>query len=387
MIVLPTIQELTDSIITDLETEFESTINEEGRAFLRALSTVTAGKLKQYYLTIGLLQKNIFVDACDEETLKRFGIIKIGRYPFAAVAARYQIQVTGTVGGVIPAETTFKSDDDALNPGILYILDTAFTMAASTELITVRSLTLGLEGKLDVSDTLTATAPIPLVNSGASVITEAVQPLAAETIEAYRDVIKASYRLEAQGGAATDYRIWSADAQGVAKVYPYAKSNAVSEVNLFIEANLADSSDSKGTPTQAIIDAVETVVNFNPDITLPTNERGRRPLQVIVNYLPVTIKQVDIIITGSVNFSVSEKAQILSELTDYISTIRPFVAAADLVADRNDTIDNNNITGVIVATKPGAVFTALTIKINSVTLFSYQFLNGDIPYLASVTYN
>lgn len=385
MIVLPTILQLTESILTDLETEYGSTINEEGRAVLRAIAVVQAGKLKQYYLSLALLQKNIFVDTCDEETLKRFGIIKIGRYPFAAVAARYQITVTGTVGGVIPAETTFKSDDTSLSPGILYILDTAFTMTATSELITVRALTLGLDGELDIADTLTATAPIPLVNSSATVFSESVAPLAAETIESYREVVIASYRLETQGGSGGDYRIWSRDAQGVARVYPYAKTNAVSEVDLFIEANAPDSSDGKGTPTQAIIDAVESVVNTNPDITLPDDERGRRPLQVIVNYIPVTVRLIDIIITGAVNFSLTEKAQILSELTSYVSGVRPYVASVDFV--ENDIIDNNNVTGVIVTTKPGAVFTSLTIKVNNVVVASYQFLLGNIPFLSSVTYN
>lgn len=386
MITLPTIQELTDSIIADLESQYGSTINEEGRTVLRAFASVQAAKLKQYYLTIGLLQKNIFPDASDEETLLRFGIIKIGRYPFAAVAGQYVIQVTGTIGGIIPAGTTFKSDDTALNPGVLYILDTDFTMTATTDSITVRALTTGLDGKLDVGDTLTATAPIPLVDSEALVLSESTQPLAGETIDAYRNVVLASYRLEPQGGAASDYRIWAGDAQGVQRVYPYAKPNAVSEVNLYVEATIADSSDGKGTPTQTILDAVEDVVNFSPDITLPTNDRGRRPLQVIVNYLPVTVKQVDIIIAGAVGFTAAIKAQLLTELTDAIENIRPFVAAADLATDQNDIIDNNNITGIIVSTKPGAVFTGLTIKIDSVTMTSYQFLAGNIPYLNSVTY-
>lgn len=387
MITLPTIQELTDSIIASLESEFEATINEEGKQVLRAFAAVQAGKLKQYYLSIALLQKNIFVDTCDLETLLRFGIIKIGRLPFPAVAARYSVSVTGTIGGVIPADTVFKSDDNSLNPGNLYILDAAFTMTATTDFITLRALTLGLDGKLDITDTLTSTAPIPLVNSGATVITETIQPLAAETTEEYREVVIQSYRLESQGGSGGDYRIWSRDAQGVRKVYPYAKPNAVSEVNVYVEATVADSSDGKGTPTQTILDAVEEVINTNPDITLTDEERGRRPLNVIVNVLPVNPSNIDIIITGASNFSVSEKAQILSELTDYIEDIRPFVASVDLATEENDIIDNNNITGVIVTTKPGAVFTGLTIKVDNITQTSYQFVNGNIPYLNSVTYN
>lgn len=387
MIVLPTLQDLTDAIVLDLENEFKSTINEDGRTVLRGMAANQAARLYQYYLTIALLQKNIFVDTCDYETLLRFGIIKIGRYPFAAVAAQYQITVTGTPGGVIKANTTFKSDDIALSPGILYILDSSFTMILSTEQITVRALTAGLEGKLDPGDTLTATEPIPFVSSNAIMSSEVIQPLAAETPEAYRTVVINSYRLEAQGGAATDYRIWASDAQGVAKVYAYKTPNAYTQVDLYIEAVAASSADGKGTPTQSIINAVEAVINFSPDITLPTNERGRKPVQVIVNYKPVSIINIDIVISGAVSFSVSEKAQILSQITSFINLVRPYVAAADLPADQNDIISNNNITGVIVTTKPGAVFTGLNIKFNGITLSSNQFVLGNIPFLNSITYN
>lgn len=386
MITLPTLAQLDTEILQALESQFDATINEEGKAFLRALAAVQAAKIKNYYLAVGLLQKNIFVDTCDEETLIRFGTIKIGRQPFPATAGVYTLQVTGTIGGVIPALTTFKSDDDSLSPSNLFILDADFTMTGSTDSITVRALLPGLDSELEAGDTLTSTTPIPLVDSEAEVLTISTTPLAGETIEAYRTAVINSYRIEAQGGAAGDYRIWSADAQGVQRVYPYAKSNATSEVNLYVEATTDDSSDGKGTPTQSILDDVETVVNFNPDTTLSINERGRRPLQVIVNYLAVTPKNIDVTITGG-TFSVTEKANLLTNITNYVNDIRPFVAAADLVADMNDTISVNGLTTVVGVTKPGAVYTSISLSVAGVPLTSYQFLNGDIPYFNSVTYN
>lgn len=385
MFTIPTIQDLTAAIILDLESEYQGEIDEDGRTVLRALAIVQAGKLHEYYLCIGLLQKNIWVDTCDLETLLRFGIIKIGRYPFPPLAAQYSITVTGTPGGFIKANTTFKSDDTSLSPGILYILDSAHVMITSSEQITVRALTAGLEGKLNISDTLTSTEPIPLVNSGAVVFSEVVQPLAGETEAEYRAAVIASFRLEAQGGAATDYRLWSSDAQGVAQVYAYTTPNVSSQVDLYIEATVADSTDGKGTPTQSIINDVEQVVNFSPDITLPLNERGRRPVQVIVNYKPVTIKRVDIVITGGVGFTTSIQTQLLAAMTDYVNAIRPYVAAADLTS--NDLINQFNIIGVIVSVYPGAIFTSLTLKINGAPVTSYQFIKGNIPYLNGITYN
>lgn len=390
MITIPTLNQLYTGILSDLETQYSSSISLFGKVFLRALAGTQAAKLKLIYLAIGNLQKNIFVDTADSVeiggTLERFGVIKLGRLPYKATAGIYTVTVTGTIGGVIPASTTFKSDDTSLNPGYLFVLDNAYTLVATTDTITLRALTAGEESKLNVGDTLTATGPIALVNSSVEVATISTSPLAAETIEAYRTAIINSYRLEAQGGAATDYRIWSADAQGVQKVYPYAKSGAVCEVDLYVEATIADSVDGKGTPTSQLLLDVEAVVNFNPNTSLDLNERGRRPLDVIVNYLPVTPKTVNINIASS-QFTTAQKATLLTALTDAINEIRPFVDSADNLDYKNNILDSNKVIGVIINAIPGASFGAITIEVAGTVYPTYTFALGNIPYLNSITYS
>lgn len=393
MTALPNIAQIYAGIISDLETQFGISINPFGKVVLRAIAGVQSAKIWLIYLALAILQKNIFPDTADSEsiggTLERFGRVKLGRNPFSAVAGQYQVVVTGSIGAIIPVNSTFKSDDDSLNPGVIYILDNAYTLIATTDTIIVRALTSGLAGKLNVGDTLTPTAPIPLVNSGpssVSVSAESVQPLSAETLEDYRTAILNSYRLEAQGGSAADYRIWSQDAQGVKEVYPYARSGYSSEVNVFVEANTADSTDGKGTPTQQILDDVVDVINFNPNIAYPEN--GRRPLQVIVNVLPVTIKTIVITITGAQGFTISEQGQILIALTNAMNLTRPFVAAADSLASKNDILDNNKITGIIFTVKPAAVYSGLSFTVNGVSMTSYTFIDGNIPYLTpAIVYN
>lgn len=391
MINIPTISQLYNGILADLEAEYSVSIPLFGKNFLRALAAVQAGKQKLQYLALGNLQKNIFIDTADPEssggTLERFGRIKLGRNPFAAVAAQYELEITGEIGVTIPASTTFKSNDDSLNPGKLYVLDNAYTLVAETDNITVRALESGLESSLNDLDELTATAPIANVNSLASVTAEIVEPLAAETTEAYRTAGLNSYRLEAQGGAATDYRLWSQDAQGVERVYPYAKSGETAVIDLFVEATIADSTDGKGTPSAGLLEDVEEVVDFNPDTTLDLNERGRRPLQVIVNYLPVAIKEIDIDIVGFVGLTATIEAQILTALTDAISNIRPFISGADVLENKNNILDSNRIISIILSVRPGAIFTSVDLQVDSVSVSTFTFEQGDIPHLDSVTYS
>lgn len=390
MTTIPTITQLYNSYVSALETEYGTTIPVFGPVFIRVLAAVNAGKMKLFYYALGLLQKNIFVDTADPAsmggTLERFGIVKLGRLPFAATQAQYEIEVTGSIGAVIPAQTQFKSDDDSLNPGKLYIVDTAFTLATTTDTLTVRALDAGLDSKLEVGDTLTATAPIIQVSQSAEVVSETVAPSAAETTEEYRRKVVIAFRLEAQGGAAADYRQWGLDAQDTRQIYPYAASGQPNEVNVYVEATT--SVDPQGVPTTPILDDVEACIELDPDTTLPLSERGRRPLGVFaVNVLPITPLDVDITFTGSGSITAAQKILIEDALEERLSAIRPFIAGADVLADRDDIISINIIINEALSTVPGAIFTGVTLEVNTVSVSTYTFTSGDIPFLNSVTFS
>ena len=390
MIKIPTTVELYNSILNQLEVELTGSIPLFGKNYLRALAAVQAAKLRLFYITLGKIQKNIFPDTADSEqsggTLQRFGRVKLGRNPNPAQAGQYFITVTGEIGAIIPAFTTFKSNDDSLNPGMMFQLDNAYELVSETDTITVRALTSGVASKLLVGDGLTATAPIPNVDSLANVDSEFVPPVEAESLEDYRSKTIDAFQLEPNGGSAADYRIWSFDAVGVAQVYPYAKTNAPCEVNLYVEANPEDSTDGYGTPSAAMLEEVEEVVELDPDESKPINDRGRRPIQVIVHFLPVTIRVIDIEINDSADFTPDEKTAIFNSLKAELDKTRPFVAAADILSKKNDIFNTNEIISIILTVKPGATFGSVTLKVDGVETNSFTFINGNIPRLSTVTY-
>ena len=105
--------------------------------------------------------------------------------------------------------------------------------------------------------------------------------------------------------------------------------------------------DPKGIPTPAILADVEAVVEFDPDDTLPLNERGRRPLGVHnIDFLPVEPLDVDIIYNGVVGFNTSTEDAIEAALSDELSDIRPFVAAADISSNQNDRLNVNSVISI-----------------------------------------
>jgi uncharacterized phage protein gp47/JayE len=391
MATIKTKQQIYDEIVLDLENKLGITLSAFGRVLLRILALVYAGALKLVYLSIGFVQKNIAPDLADPEekggTLDRFGLLKLGRKRFPATQAQYTATVTGTTAAVIPAGTTFKSDSNALNAGYLFILDNAYTMPSGTGTITIRALTAGSESRLVVGNTLTATSPIADINRTITVATETVMPQAAETIEEYRAKIIQAYRIEPQGGSKGDYRLWGYDAQGTREIYPYASSGNNNEVDIYVEATIADSTDGRGTPTSTILSDVEDVIEASPDTTLTLAERSRRPLGVfLVNVYPIVLKEIDINIASFADLTSAKQATILAAITEALYNVRPFIAGIDIVAERNDIFDTNRIGAIVLAAVPGSSFGTITLSVDSVPMASYQFDNGEIPYLDAITY-
>jgi len=389
MINLPTTQELFNSAKLNLEAELNIQIPTFGKTFLYAFCGVLAASLKLFYLSIGKVQKNIFVDTADSEanggTLERWGRVKLGRNPFPARASQYEVQINGDIGAVIPSQTTFRSDDNSLNPNILFVLDEPFTMTATTELITIRCLTAGLDGKLEISDTLTATAPIIGANENVIVTSEIIEPLPAETLEQYRQITIDSFQLEPQGGAGTDYRLWSTDAEGVAQTYPYAKSGESNVVEVFVEATILASTDGKGTPSTSILNDVRDVIEFNPDTDLPINDRGRRPLGVFdVDVKSIVITDVDVTINGS-EFTPAQETLVTNSINDYINSVRPKVDS--IKANVNDEIRLNQIIVAIENAVNGVNYGSVELNIGGNPIpVSYTLERGEIGFINSVNY-
>lgn len=390
---IPTLDEIYQDLIARVETKLNVSISSLPDAIFNSLRVECAAKsavLKQMYLVVGKLQKNIFPDTAESEatggTLERFGRAKLNRNPFQPEQGKYTVTVTGDPTGVIDAETTWRSDDNSTNPGMLYILDEAHSMAGSTDSITLRALTAGTTAKLVIGDTLTATTPLNRIDQQVTVTAEAVQPKDVEDIEDYRAKTLQAFRLEPQGGAASDYRLWGYDAQGVREIYPYAKSGANNEEDVYVEATMADSDDGMGTPGAGILADVAEVIERDPDTTKPLTERGRRPDNVQVNVLPVTIKEIDITVHGYTSITTDKQTAILDALTALIYDIRPFVAAADILDNRNDTLSKNVITGAILNAVPGSIFSSIDLEVDGSPVDTVTFDLGNIPHLNSVSY-
>lgn len=391
---IPSLQTIYSNIVSDIKNKLGIIATVVLKLVIDAFASVMAGMLKLCYVYLVDIQNNLFPDTADTEanggTLERMGRMWLKRDPFPATDGYYTATVTGTAGSVIPAQVTFKSNDNSLSPGNLYILDNDYTLTGSGDVITLRSLDAGEAFALNPGDGLTATQPLLGVNQGVTITAVTTAPTDAEDTELYRQQVLDAIILEPQGGAKTDYRIWAADAAGVQRVYPQVKDGNAGTVQVYVEATPADSTDGNGTPSGALLTAVTAVINFDPDESLATNDRGRIPLQAegALEVLAAVPIPVDITITGLVTDTTQIRSTISSNFASFLFGIRPYIAGCDLPRDKNDILTTVKAQSVVTDTIGNAnSFTGFSLSVDGVATNSYTFSGGNIPYLRNVTYS
>lgn len=387
---IPTLTELQDRLYKDIAKKLGISDNNM-KEVIGAFSASIAGELKLAYLYLQDIQKNVFPDtadtAADGGELNHHGQIQLNRQPKPATSGIYVAEVTGITGSVLSAGITFKSNAESNAPGNLYVLDADYILTAETGSIALRALNAGPDYLLNVGDTLTATEPLIGVNEIATITEVTTPPVAAESITLYRQNIIDAIRLEPQGGSKTDYRLWAADAQGVERVFPYVKNGEAGTVQVYVEATVTDSTDGNGTPPQGILDEVEDVINFDPDESLPVNDRGRLPLGVVLEVLPIVTKPVDVDIISLQTVTPSIESAVRNNLTDFLFSVRPFIAGADLLAEKNDVLTAVKAQAVVSDTVGNAnTFIDFKIYVDGVEVNTYTFSGGNLPYLRNVNY-
>ena len=388
---IPTIKEIYGQIEKDLKNKLNLQ-DTELKLVVDAIAAVFSGQIKLVYLYLYDIQKNSFPDTADPESeggmLSRLGYIFLGRYPFPASDGYYTAVVTGIENSKLRSQLTFKSNDEALNIGKMFILDSEHTMTEGENVITIRSLDAGLDSLLNPGDQLNITEPVLGVDAVITIQNVVTRPTSPESTDDYRQKILDIIQIEPQGGSRGDYRIWASDARGVKKVYPYVKENESGTVQIYVEATTDDSVDGEGTPSLSLMDEVKDVIELDPDQTKPINERGRKPIQANIEVLPISVRYVTINIGGLNNRSEEEKSNLFNGLKDYIKTVRPFIQGADLDRDRNDILSSGQLQGIALDNLDRSnYFNSFTMYVDGNVETQFKFSRANIPVLQEITYS
>jgi len=150
---IPTIFEINEDIESDFITKLNLS-DDELKKVLSAFSAVLSAQVKLLNLYLSDIQNNIFPDTADLAinggTLERLGNIYLGRNPNPATVGVYEIEVTGEIGSLLRSGLTFKSNEDSLNPGQIFIMDSEHTISAGVNTVEIRATDSGTDFALSV---------------------------------------------------------------------------------------------------------------------------------------------------------------------------------------------------------------------------------------------
>lgn len=394
-IYIPKPNELYDNILNDYAVAL-GVEKDDLDVSIQVQAKVDSGFQYGFLLMLSGLQNNIYPDLAQIDVLNRYGKEIIDRYIAPAVQGQYEVEITGTIGSVIPAQSLFIGNDDIGAARKQYVLDAEYTTVSDPDTITVRAVEAGVDSALIVGDELTAIQVLP-IDDIATVTDEVVQATDEEDIEDYRDDVLAGLRLQPQGGSPSDWRLWALEVPELRQMYPYVDPDNAGDVLLYSEATEAATStdptenpeDVIGVPTQSTLDEVykvdsgtETGVVVQDSVTL----EARKPLTVMNVYSkPVEPLDVDITI---VNLSDnSYLTAIEAALIALVYDIRPFVAGADDLSNRNDTITLGAVIAEVYNVLSGTTvtFDSISMDVDGATVNSYQFTFGYIPFINNVS--
>lgn len=376
----PNLEQIFERFSSALKAELNIPANENLKEHFSALGSVMSAELKLLYLFAEDIQRNVYPQTADPQSeggmLEDLGMLYLGRLPKPPTATVLKLRVNGDANSVLRTNLTFKSTSN----DVVYILDTEYILNGLNDVITVRSIETGIQTILESGSELIITEPVQGVNSNVEVVEVVISAVSGESVEQYRKAIVDAIQLEPNGGAKTDYRLWSRDAVGVREVYPYLKQNNSGTIEIYVEAE-------NGNVTPQIITDVKNVLELDPDVSKPIYERGRRPIQAKLDVKQVVPMLIDIEIIGLNIRTLAIEQSIFSSIESYLRNIRPFIDGGMLLREKNDVLNVARLTNAVGdSIDIDNYFLDLKMFVDGAPYDFYTFGLGRIPKLNGVNY-
>lgn len=319
----PTLNEIIERVNDDAQSRIGTT--QMRRSNMKVYTRVLAGAVHGLYGYISFLNRQQFVDTAESDYLDRWASIwDVKRKQ--ATAASGSVKFTFSSDAVeIPAGTILQSDD-----GVLYRTTDAATSAGTA---LCEASVAGAEGNQTAGDVLTLVSPIAGVYSEATVVGMAGGS-DKEDDESLRSRLLLRMQETPHGGTASDYVKWALEVPGVTRAWCSPLEDGAGSVTVRF---VCDNQSGSILPDEEMLQRVKTYID------------SVRPVTADVSIKAMSLKAVDITISGLEPDSTSVRAAIESELKTlftneaapgqrvYLSHIRAAISAA--IGETDHTLD------------------------------------------------
>lgn len=384
----PTVTQISDNIIAQLESTLNQAIPGLPRAFYRVSSKAIAAVYVILYKYGGFIALQQFVTfASDKEVtingkvlipLNEWGVLVGVGLPVAATRAELTTTIiVEQAGDTILAGALLYSTAN----GYTYRLLTSVVLTGGSVVGTVRAVNdqtdtggRGALGNLENGDLLQFAQPQPGAATNTIVLAQVVTAANAEATDDYRRRVSTRFSARPQGGAASDYRIWSEEVPGIVRAYPYT-GVLPGTVDVFVEATPESSGSPDGIPTPAQL--VEVTNSINKD---QNGLATRRNINALPNVQAITRTAFVTTVTGIAGVSdlATVEGDVRAALIEYFLNAEPFIDGLDL-PPRLDRITTTTATSVAedIITAANGTFTDLEITLLAVPTATYTLTTGE----------
>jgi uncharacterized phage protein gp47/JayE len=363
MITIPTVSELRDQILSDIESATGHAAPVLPKAVWRVLATALAGTLALLYRLAAWAYRQIFTATADEQALVRrgqeYGLTRTPATKWIGTAT-----ATGVDTSVIPAGTAFQLD------GAVYQTTTLATIVAGTATLEVQSLESGDAVTLAISDVITLVSPIAGIDAGATVASVTQAGEDAEDIEDFRIRLAFRQANQPQGGAIPDWVGWATEVAGIAEAI--VERPAAGSVAIY---PLTDDPDpANRIPAAPKLTEVDTYVS----------DPVRAPIRAAeISVIAPTELEFDVDIGNLSPADAATKAGIQTAIEDYLYERRPKQFSDQ--PNPRDVISAAEITSSTIAA--GATVATVTLKDSGGTpITSYTLDHSELSVLRTLTW-
>jgi len=358
MIEIPTITEIRDDILSDIESATGKSAPLLPISVWRTLATALAGALHLLYRFGRWIYSQIFTVTQDEAALlqrgREYGITRIPATIWKGTAT-----LTGT--GTVTAGTLFQKDG--------YVYRTTSTVDVSgSNTVGMESLETGDDVTLSVGDELTIVTP-GAVDDTATIATVTQAAEDAESIEDFRARLLFRQQNQPQGGAIADFVLWATEVSGIAEAYVERPEPGFVTIYPITD----DPDPANRIPVSSKLSEVETYVS----------DTERRPLNAQVTVTAPTEVEFDVDIANLDPNDATTKDAIETAIQNYMYARRP-VQYTDQATDKS-VISEAQISKIAI--EAGAEVATVDLKNSSGTsITSYELDISELAVLGSVTW-
>lgn len=392
-----TIEEVQQLLIRSFEHEFNTQLRILPKSFIKILCKVFAGVFIVVYKLVGWYFLQMFPETADWKEVTILGVrlrplVKLGVLfgvgePLAGVQWRGIITIDVlTQGSVLYSGTQLKSSVT----GKLYIVEETKTLLQQKETVSVVCTEIGTAGNLEQNDTLNFVNPYGFIKTEAVVSDVARVGLDNELESSYRNRVINRFRLQPQGGALADYRIWASEVPGVLNVYPYNDKEQPGGVLLYV-SGISDVYVDR-VPDKGLLKKVGEACTYDPQ----TGRATRKPLTAMLdpkndgsysNVKPVSVAVFDVVITGVSGIAPADFAQVVKpSLQNYFLDRDLYIRGLSDDNNRTNVISKNHVITVInqIAVSVKAIFETAEIRKDGKVAPLYTLDNGELARLGAL---